>query len=259
VAEVDLELAVLGEGDVFGERALLKNQRRYAGVQVTSAHLHCVYISRDDFEHALGCDLATILDDHYKLDHDELARTLRKVRLFDALDADQLGRLIDLMSEIHCPQGEYVLREGDEGDAFYVVLHGTAAVRKRDALTDEVVNVGELAQGASFGERALLRNETRSAGVCATSSELSCLQITRDGFHRALGLWPHELLHEVPLMDAPVRRSSARQRERSQARKKTPRASVTESNQLPPPSLLNNQHLPLTRPRSSAPSATAPT
>lgn len=49
---------------------------------------------------------------------------------------------------------------------------------------------------AAFGERALLRNERRYAGIRATSHQLKCLAIDRTTFESALGSSMKELLAE---------------------------------------------------------------
>jgi CRP-like cAMP-binding protein len=62
--------------------------------------------------------------------------------------------------------------EGDTGDAFYVVLDGTAEVRKGKANR----RVNSLGSGAYFGEMALLDAAPRSATVvAATELELAVL------------------------------------------------------------------------------------
>ena len=194
--ELGTELALLTDGMFFGERALLKQQTRYAGVRVDSKHLHCVYITRADFEEAMGCTLEDLVPDRYKLNPDELRRKLREVPLLRSLYPSQLAAMMDAMREIHYPRGHYVFKEGDEGDAFYIILSGKAVVLKRNA-EGGADSLAELGQWSCFGERALLRDETRYAGICVTSKELSCLRITRELLEAALGAPPREVLTEI--------------------------------------------------------------
>ena len=66
------------------------------------------------------------------------------------------------METASLPVGTPLVEEGEEGDAFFVILEGTASViREGKALTD-------VGPGASFGELALLDGEPRSASVIAT-------------------------------------------------------------------------------------------
>ena len=201
------ELAELSRGMVFGERALLKRQTRYAGVRVDSQELHCVSITRARFEEAMGCKLEELVPDKYKLDKGELERKLRTVRLFGWLSAEQLSAMVDAMTEMHYPQGDYIFREADPGDACYVILSGTASVRKFD--NDGVeVEIAVLGQWACFGERAMLKNEVRYASICATSLELSCLRISREGLEEVLGVPPKDVLREEEYKDPNARRRS---------------------------------------------------
>ena len=182
--QVEKELATLTDGQFFGERSLLKNQTRYAGMRVDSKVLSAVYITRARFEAAMGTTLEMLVPDQYKLDRSELLSRLRHVAIFEELSMKQLTALADRMSEEHLENGRYVFYEGDDGDAFYVVIKGTAAVLKYSNGSDQ--QIGQLKQWSSFGERALVRDECRFAGIRATS-ELWLLRIRRSDFEEVLG------------------------------------------------------------------------
>ena len=90
-----------------------------------------------------------------------------------------------------------VFRQNEEGDAFYVITSGTAEViRRHDDEVDENGNVtrhhhahklAELREWHSFGERSLIKNQIRYAGIRATSDILKCCRIDREQFEQALG------------------------------------------------------------------------
>jgi len=81
-----------------------------------------------------------------------------------------------------------IIKQGDLGSEFYVIVTGEAKV---DIDTDgKQVTVATLKAGDYFGENALLRDEPRTATITA-ESQMSTLKITRDEFQR-LGL--HEKL-----------------------------------------------------------------
>ena len=78
------------------------------------------------------------------------------------------------------PFGAVIVREGDEADAFYVLLSGSArAVKTGDAGEDVPFNV--LGAGDAFGEVALIEGGTRTATVRA-SSEVEVLRLDRAVF-----------------------------------------------------------------------------
>lgn len=60
-------------------------------------------------------------------------------------------------------QGQTILREGDEGDALFVVESGTVQVQSAGAV------LAELGPGEHFGEIALLTGGTRTADVVSAT------------------------------------------------------------------------------------------
>ena len=98
---------------------------------------------------------------------DEPARVLSRVPLFAALDRVSLAKLVVHFERVRFEAGEVVFREGDPGDAFYVVLHGTFSdyVGSPDTGVDR--RLATRGPGATFGDIALLSNRPRSTTVRA--------------------------------------------------------------------------------------------
>ena len=111
-----------------------------------------------------------------------------------------LKTVADRCTEMNFAKGADVVRQGEEGDAFYVVTRGTADVLRypedaRDAADDDDERstappklLAQLGKGQSFGERALLKNDTRFASVRVTSDELQVMSISRRVAEAALGV-----------------------------------------------------------------------
>ena len=68
--------------------------------------------------------------------------------------------------------GEYVIKQGERGDFWYVVERGSLEVFKKqpeDTSEGHGEKVNAYAEGSSFGELALMYNQRRAASVVATS------------------------------------------------------------------------------------------
>jgi CRP-like cAMP-binding protein len=98
---------------------------------------------------------------------------LKQTGLFSACTDKELASVLVTAKERTFEAGEVIIREGDPGLGFYLLLEGTAEVRKGGA------TVAELEAGDYFGEMALLLEDTpRTADVVATS-KAKCLVITQ--------------------------------------------------------------------------------
>jgi CRP-like cAMP-binding protein len=77
--------------------------------------------------------------------------------------AGNLERLFSRFEEIEVVAGQTIVREGDDGDYFYVIKDGAASVSQ--AGDGDPAVVAYLVRGDSFGEDALLSNSVRNATV----------------------------------------------------------------------------------------------
>eukprot|EP00927_Polykrikos_kofoidii_P067789 TRINITY_DN63233_c0_g1_i1.p1 TRINITY_DN63233_c0_g1~~TRINITY_DN63233_c0_g1_i1.p1 ORF type:complete len:781 (-),score=159.73 TRINITY_DN63233_c0_g1_i1:65-2407(-) len=111
---------------------------------------------------------------------DETLKFLSKVPLFKRLPNDFHPSLAGCATRVNFDPGESVIKQGEDGDAFFVIVSGEAAV------TVDGKNVAKLASRDYFGEVALLRDEPRTATITC-STKLATLRITRADF-TALGL-----------------------------------------------------------------------
>lgn len=84
-------------------------------------------------------------------------------KLFGLLDDGGRRRLVAVAIDESFPAGHAVVREGEFGDSFFLVVEGTLSVRIGGI--DATREVAKLAPGAFFGEIAALLGEARSATV----------------------------------------------------------------------------------------------
>ena len=105
---------------------------------------------------------------------------LRSVPLFASLDDDAARDLRNLLSEQAVPQNTRLFRQGDSGDAMYLIESGRVRISIRDDDKQEVT-LAELAQGDFFGEMSIIDGRQRSADAkVVEDSRLAVL--SRDAF-----------------------------------------------------------------------------
>ncbi|MFN7135674.1 MAG: Crp/Fnr family transcriptional regulator [Myxococcales bacterium] len=96
--------------------------------------------------------------------------SLQKSSLSQGLSEAEVRSLLELCGERSISRGEFLFREGDPGDALYVVVEGDVEVLKRDAGgTDR--QLAKIGPGAILGEMSLIAGESsaRTASARALS------------------------------------------------------------------------------------------
>src|SRR5574338_948716 len=105
---------------------------------------------------------------------------LRSVPLFASLDDAAATELRDLLSNKSVPQNTRLFRQGDQGDAMYLIESGRVRISIRDDDKQELT-LAELAQGDFFGEMALIDGRQRSADA-KVIEDANLAILSRDAF-----------------------------------------------------------------------------
>jgi CRP-like cAMP-binding protein len=108
---------------------------------------------------------------------------LARVGLFADLAGEKLTKLADRMQREDVTSGTVMIREGEPGDRFFVLLSGVAAVSQATLGERRILKAGEF-----FGEVALAMNVPRTATVTAMTPCVvaSCDEATFDELVRPL-------------------------------------------------------------------------
>lgn len=104
---------------------------------------------------------------------------MARVPLFSRCSRRELARIAQLADEVDLRAGKTLTREGATGREFFVLLEGTAEVR-RDGKWISTMHGGDF-----FGEIALVTNVPRTATVM-TTSPVRALVITDRAFRELL-------------------------------------------------------------------------
>ncbi len=101
----------------------------------------------------------------------EVEHGFDRLDIVQGLAADELALVLPLLERREFAAGSTVFRQGDEGDALYVILKGSASVRMNLPAGER--RLVTFSPGTVFGEMALLDRERRSATVTA-DEPLTC-------------------------------------------------------------------------------------
>jgi signal transduction histidine kinase len=108
---------------------------------------------------------------------------LRKSPLFQGLTDDELQQLMDMAEPVSLRAGDALIKQGDLGDAAYVVMHGEFEIQKQSG--ESLIKIDMRNTGDVVGEMALLARTPRTASVMAkTDSEV--LRIPQEAFEKLL-------------------------------------------------------------------------
>ena len=168
-------LAHLKRGEVFGEISALFDSPRISNVIATKPSVILI-IPGEVFEKVITgrAELYDAILERYKLRLSETA--LRSTDLFRQLNKDALKILIDASSIVGVAKGGVIVKEGEVGDYFYIIVRGTARVSHD--LGDSSINLALMNSGDYFGEWSVLTGAPRAATVSAVT-RVDMLRIER--------------------------------------------------------------------------------
>ena len=180
------ELATLRKGGCFGELALIKSDTRAASVQALESAT-CLTLDRSNFEELLGS--------LQKIQNMWRYEALRKVPILSTLTPDQRWKLATAIKSSQYNDGEFIIKEGENGDTFFIMECGSVGVY------DGSVQINTMGSGNYFGEMALLHNDVRKKSVKALN-KVSVLSLSRNEFKSHLGDLAVIMKNQVTAYDA---------------------------------------------------------
>ncbi len=122
---------------------------------------------------------------------DDWMTTLLQTKAFHRVPPANIQAVFMRMQKMQYDAGEVVIKQGDEGDYFYVITHGKCAVTRETPLNKDGIKLAELGIGDTFGEEALISEAKRNATVTMLT----------DGAVMRLGKEDFRTLLNEPMLD----------------------------------------------------------
>ena len=108
---------------------------------------------------------------------------LRKSPLFQGLSDDELQQLMDMAEPVSLRAGDVLIKQGELGDAAYVVIRGDFEIQKQTG--QSLIKIDVRNPGDVVGEMALLSQTPRNASVIART-DCEVLRIPQEAFKQLL-------------------------------------------------------------------------
>ena len=155
----------------FGDLALMYNSPRSATIHaVTDCNLWT--LDRVFFRRAMVNSSSK--------QHDAITKFLGTLPLFQDVGMENRAKMACSFTRMIYQDGDYIIRQGEIGEHFYVLYSGEVNCTK--TLEDgSEIDLIKLEAGQIFGERALIKQEPRGANVIAVG-ETECLTMSKVDF-----------------------------------------------------------------------------
>lgn len=168
-------LGVVNSIVIFGDWSIFYNCYRYSTVRALT-NCSIFIIPRHHFRTAIQTTVV--------MNRREKVEMLQAVSLFQSFTQEKKEKIADLMYLKNYENDNIIIKQGDPGDAFYLIRKGRTVVSKTTGGT--YVELARLTNPQFFGELALLNNKPRAATVKACG-HVECWCIDRNDFLGTIG------------------------------------------------------------------------
>uniref|UniRef100_A0A8C7DKR9 cGMP-dependent protein kinase n=1 Tax=Oncorhynchus kisutch TaxID=8019 RepID=A0A8C7DKR9_ONCKI len=160
----------------FGELAILYNCKRTATVKAVS-QAHIWALDRQTFQSIMMKSTQATQEEYFSF--------LRSVSLLRDLPEEKLAKIVDCLEIDYFDKGEYIIREGEEGNTFFIIAKGEVRERTQISL---FIFVAEKSHIPLWHYREV-KADVRSANIISTENDTQCLVVDRDNFNQMVGTY----------------------------------------------------------------------
>jgi CRP-like cAMP-binding protein len=116
---------------------------------------------------------------------DDWMTNLLQTKAFHKIPPANIQAIFMRMQRVDYKPGEVIIKQGDEGDYFYVIVKGKCAVTRETPLNKDGIRLAELGIGDTFGEEALISDAKRNASVTMVA-EGALMRLAKQDFRTLL-------------------------------------------------------------------------
>lgn len=215
----ETNLGLLQPGEHFGEHGLLDGHTAPPYMIRASTELEVLRMTRRQFKEMVTQHPAMNKYFEDYISSDVIRSFLKNNTVLTHVDHAALRSLLDRLEvRVYGPEA-CLVREGDAGDAFYILKTGSALVEKGP----EAAIVNRLYPGDFFGELALLSGEPRKATIRA-AEQVTAFRLSKTDFD--------ELIQKYPVILESIRRISAHYAVQAMTMVEAPEEAGTETEPL---------------------------
>eukprot|EP01035_Chromulina_nebulosa_P018133 gene18133-23787_t len=194
-------LTRLSKGQYFGQKFFLTKRWRQRSATI-----------RIPNDSPSAVDVAKLIPENFdKWENYRNILIIKAVPLIQMLPKQDLNEIIEKMQIKEYNKDEYIIRQGESGDEFFIIREGAVKIVDETNINNAKV-LTTLKEGHFFGEMALVTNEKRVASVISIDSTI-CLSLTKASFKSALSASTFSTVVEQVLEDRRRVREQRNQRQ----------------------------------------------
>lgn len=124
---------------------------------------------------------------------DDWMTTLLQTKAFHRIPPANIQAIFMRMQRMEAKAGDVIIKQGDDGDFFYVIVKGKCVVTRETPLNKAGIKLAELGMGDTFGEEALIADAKRNANITMLTDG-ALMRLAKDDFRKLLN---EPMLHWV--------------------------------------------------------------
>jgi CRP-like cAMP-binding protein len=112
---------------------------------------------------------------------DDWMTVMLQTKAFHKVPPANIQAIFMRLQRVDFKAGQTVIKQGDDGDFFYVIVKGKCQVTRETPLNKDGIKLAELGMGDTFGEEALISEAKRNANITMLTDG-SLMRLSKEDF-----------------------------------------------------------------------------